>query len=134
MQRTYWAVNLDEDYIPADGDGRRVTSHVEANCVSSLLEDGNHAPILDLDISHEYVPSSTPGHAHLYLNVSMSWRKYRRLLKALRRAGILEDGYVKSALRRGHNEARLPHIRKKPVAATPIPPAPAEPAGRGDYY
>lgn len=113
MQRTFWSVNLDQDYRAEDADGRRVTTEAEANCTSSLLSNGKHAPILDLDVKHEYVPSSTPGHAHLYLDVELTWRQYRRLLKSLGRAGILEPGYVRSALRRGHNEARLPHVKKK---------------------
>lgn len=118
LRRTFWHVDMDADY--RDRDERRVVSAEEANCVSSLLEDGRHAPVLDLDVPHEYRASSTPGHGHLLIDVSLSWREYRRLLKALGRAGILEPGYVSSALKRRHNEARLPHVtRARPREVTP---------------
>jgi hypothetical protein len=112
LRRTFWSVNLDDDYRKGDADGRRVAVEEQANCVSSLLEDGRSAPLLDLDVPHTYRASSTPGHAHLLIDVPMSWRQYRRLLKALARAGILERSYVRSALRRRHNEARLPSVPK----------------------
>jgi hypothetical protein len=110
--RTFWSVDLDRDYRIPDGDGRRTSTETEANCISSLLTNGKHAPLLDHDCKHEYVPSSTPGHGNLYLDVELTWRQYRRLLKALRRAGVLEKGYVGAALKRKHNELRLPHVKK----------------------
>ena len=87
----------------------------DANVFTSLLGDGLHAPVLDIDFGAHLVPSSTPGHFHLYLNKAMTWRKYRRLLRALGRAGILEPGYVKASLRRGYSAARKPGVRKPEV-------------------
>lgn len=121
LRRTFWSVNLDEDYRTGDGDGRRVTTEAEANCVSSLLEDGRSAPLLDLDCIHEYRASTTPGHGHLLIDVPMTWWQYRRLLKMLGRLGILEPGYVRAALRRGHNEARLPRVQKPKPKPPPAP-------------
>lgn len=114
MRRTFWSVNLEgEEYRKEDGDGRKVAIEGEANCVSSLLEDGRSAPLLDLDCVHEYRASPTPGHGHLLIDVPMTWRQYRRLLKMLGRLGILEPGYVRAALKRKHNEVRLPGVEKK---------------------
>ena len=90
----------------------RVADEQGANVVTSLLSDGRHAPVLDIDFGAHLVGSSTAGHFHLYLDRSMPWRKYRRLLKALGRAGILEPGYVKASLRRGHSAVRRPGVRK----------------------
>lgn len=84
-----------------------------ATVVTSEIEGTRlHAPVLDLDIEHALIPSSTPGHAHLFLNVALSWREYRRLLKALARAGVIEPGYVKMSLRQGYSTARVPWVRK----------------------
>lgn len=122
LKRTLWSVALDSPYRSQDGDGRRVVEESEANCVSSLLEDGMHAPLLDLDCPHVYRETETPGHGHLIIDVPMSWRRYKRLLKALRDAGILEHGYVEAALRRRHNELRLPGFKKDDGAGPPVPP------------
>ena len=87
---------------------------VRAQLVTSLMrhEKGRHAPVLDLDVPHELVPSSTPGHAHLYLDVPMSWWRYKRLLKALARAGVIEKGFVKASIARGHTDVRVPWLKK----------------------
>lgn len=123
MRRTFWSVNLDdEEYRKEDGDGRKVTVESEANCVSSLLVNGRSAPVLDLDCVHEYRASPTPGHGHLLIDVEMSWRQYRKLLKMLGKLGILEPGYVRAALARKHNEVRLPGIPKKKPKEPPEPP------------
>lgn len=90
----------------------RVADEQDANVVTSLLSDGLHAPVLDIDFIAQLIESSTAGHFHLYLDKSMTWRKYRRLLKALGRAGILEPGYVRASLRRGHSAVRRPGIHK----------------------
>lgn len=114
VDRTYWKIDMGAHY---DEDrGVRVERPEDANCVSSLLkgEDGWQAPVLDLDVPHTYVPSSTPGHGHLLIDVPMSQERWSKLMTALMDAGILEAGYVESALRRGHAELRLPGVVKKP--------------------
>lgn len=65
-----------------------------------------HLPVLDIDFEAHLVPSSTPGHYHLFLNQPIPWREYRRLLKALARAGIVEKDWVKSALSHGMSMVR----------------------------
>lgn len=83
-----------------------------ADLVGSRRRDGLHEPVLDLDIPHSYVPSSTPGHAHLYLDVPLSWRGYRRLLRALYRTGVIEKAYYKLALKRKETFVRPPWVGK----------------------
>ena len=73
---------------------------------------GLQRPVLDIDFPAALVPSTTPGHFHLYLDKPMSWEAYKDLLLALARADIIEDGYAQAALRRGYTSARLPWIRK----------------------
>jgi len=84
----------------------------ENNLVSSRTQDGKHAPIIDLDFPHRYVQSSTPGHAHLYLNVEVSWWRWALLQLALWLAGVQELGYSWWSLRRGANCVRPPGEQK----------------------
>lgn len=76
--------------------------------------EGLHSPVLDIDIPAYLVPSSTNGHSHLYFDHLMTWRQYKRLLKALAKAGIVEKGYVKASIRRKHTAVRVPWLKKKP--------------------
>ena len=85
-----------------------------ANLVSSLCEDGWHRPALDIDIPCELIPSSTPGHCHLYFpTVSLTWEMYQDLLLTLANCGILEQRYVEHSLDRGQTLLRPPSVRKE---------------------
>lgn len=85
----------------------------EHNVVTSSLGIADkHAPVLDLDIPHELVPSATPGHSHLYLDVSMTWEQYKKLLKVLAEVGIIEHGYYRASVAKGFSAARLPWCPK----------------------
>jgi|ERR1700677_940086 len=80
----------------------------------SLGADGLHTPQLDLDVAHVYTPSSTEGHGHLTLTgLNLTWKEYKRLLKALRRAGVIQDGYYYYSMMRGQTFLRLPHVKKE---------------------
>jgi hypothetical protein len=86
----------------------------EHNVVTSSLGRADlHAPVLDIDIPHTLVPSSTPGHSHLYLDVEMTWAQYERLLEVLADVGIIEKGYYLASQARGFTAARLPWIKKE---------------------
>lgn len=81
-----------------------------------LSEDpaaGLHRPVLDIDFPAALIPSSTPGHFHLYLDKPMGLATYEELLVALAAAGIIEDGYANVSLARGYTSARLPWVRKE---------------------
>jgi hypothetical protein len=97
-----------------------------ANLVASVLEpnvtgdDAQHRPVLDIDFPARLVPSSTPGHFHLYLDgVTISWAKYRTLITALAFAGVIEEGYAAASLARGYTAVRPPGVtRPEPRQAT----------------
>ena len=58
-----------------------------ANVMSSSHSQypDRHKVMLDLDVRHKLIPSTTPGHSHLNLDVDLSSDDYERLLNALRR-------------------------------------------------
>lgn len=92
---------------------RKRAHGADANLVSShLLDSPAHAPILDLDGPHRYVPSSTPGHGHLYLDQPMPRVKMWAILAALRWAGVIESGFFWWSLRRGGTFVRPVGITK----------------------
>lgn len=91
-------------------------SGVEPNLVSSLLdaEDRRHSPVLDIDFEARLIPSSTPGHFHLYLDgLEMDQETYDDLLKALADAGVLSTRYVGFALDRGETVVRREGVTKR---------------------
>ena len=101
-------------------DGDYDTSHElpktadEAEVVSSLdLDTYMHRPVLDIDIPAALIPSSTPGHHHLYLDKPMTLLQYENLIHALAAAGIIEEGYAYASLARGYTSARLPWVKKE---------------------
>ena len=117
MNRTFLKTETrqlaDEYGWPYEGEVREqvATGDPAASLVSSLLVGSHniHAPALDIDFPATLVPSSTPGHFHLYLDCPMPWRRYRRLLRALARAGIIERSWYKAAVYR-----RATHLRIRP--------------------
>lgn len=76
-----------------------------------------HRPVLDIDFPAELIPSSTPGHYHLYLDKQIPKASYMQLLRDLARAGIIQQGFADSAIERGASSARLPWIKKDDWAA-----------------
>lgn len=95
-----------------DAPRHRVDKAEDGNLLSSLLDNGFHAPALDVDLPCELRPSSTEGHYHLLIDKQMSWRRYRRLLRALMRAGVIERGFYRHSVRRKQSFLRLPHVKK----------------------
>jgi hypothetical protein len=90
-------------YAPSDG------SH---NVVTSLTKSGWHAPVLDIDIPCTYVPSTTEGHGHLYIDKELTLPQYIELMEVLVRLGIVERGFLISLEQRGFTAVRLPWIKK----------------------
>jgi len=94
----------------------------KANLITSKVERypygiEYHRPVLDIDFEAELIPSSTPGHYHLYLNKQISKTSYMQLLRDLARADIIQQGFADSAIERGASSARLPWIKKDDWAA-----------------
>jgi hypothetical protein len=125
-RRLYYALEYragNGQYEGEDVERRWVVDPADATLVSSELMppdpfDGRasrHSPALDIDFAARLVPSSTPGHFHLYLDgLSMDWPTYARLLNALADAGVIERGYADASLRRGASFLRLPGATKRP--------------------
>lgn len=125
--RGYWLCpDLDkkkdsgDESSTVDTEKRDPVVKADANLVSSLCVDGRHRPVLDLDVPARYVPSTTPGHDHLYIDLpaGLTWEQYEAVLVALGNAGILEPGYV-SAARRRHATFVRPQGVKKPAKEAP---------------
>lgn len=95
-----------------EGERREAPVHEALVASSETHIQGVHRPVLDLDVPAQLVPSTTPGHHHLYIDVDMSWPTYKRLLRALAKAGVIEAGYAKASIHRGASFVRLPWVRK----------------------
>lgn len=67
---------------------------------------------IDLSVPYHLVPSSTPGHSHLYLNVDVPWDEYKKLLLVLAHLCVVQRGWVDTAVKHGRSVARLPWIAK----------------------
>jgi len=102
------------------GDRAFVTDLQDANVVTSqhsTAPDGQarHALVLDIDHPAWLMPSTTPGHFHLYVDVpeGITNEKYTTLLTALADAGVIEWGYASASIARGFTSVRLPWIQKE---------------------
>lgn len=67
------------------------------------------------------LPSTTPGHHHLYVDLPVRWRVYQRGLRAGVDVGLLEVGYVNASVARCATELRRPGRTKADDPAT-LPP------------
>jgi hypothetical protein len=107
---------LDGDYDTCTETRHIVTDLARAHVVTSLTDRGAmeviHKPVLDIDFPVKVVPSSTPGHCHLYLDRELTWPQYARLLRVMAEVGLVEPGYVNASIERRHTAVRLPWIRK----------------------
>ena len=88
------------------------TEEHPANAYFSRGEDGYHYPCIDIDIPVRLVPSSTPGHSHLYVDEPITWDTYKNLLEALTEADIVEVGYFNASVKQGGTTVRMPHVKK----------------------
>jgi hypothetical protein len=68
---------------------------------SHVGNTGYHRPVLDIDMPVTLTPSKTPGHHHLEIERNLTWRQYKRLLRALAAAGIVERSWVRASIRSG---------------------------------
>lgn len=126
--RLFRVTTWDEDSsVTYSREEREPASIPEANISTSLREDSigdtqQHALLLDLDVPAWLVPSSTPGHSHLYVDTRIPEPAFFRLLDALADAGVIQLGYANSSKHRGGTALRLPWVKKDPA---PVEHAPA---------
>ncbi len=93
-------------------DDRSQCSPDGANLVSSLTKFDTHMVTIDVDHPALLVPSSSPGHFHLFIDTPMNWRSYRKLLKALYKAGVIGRNAYWRSLDRGASFVRPPGVFK----------------------
>lgn len=117
MQRTFWRLEKPDREVKLDYEGdeerKQVEHEVDADAVASLLPNGKHAPALDIDMPCTLRASKTPGHHHLLIDKEMTWRQYKRLMRALVRAGIVEKGYYHASRKKGASFLFLPTPRER---------------------
>lgn len=89
-----------------------INADENVNLITSECENGNHAPVIDIDLPIHVYPSSQLGHYHLYVNKEMSWDDYVELLTALAKAGIVEEGYANASIARGYSAVRPVGVQK----------------------
>lgn len=65
-------------------------------------KDGDqHWPVFDVDTHLLYlIPSYTPGHFHMYFDSAISWRQYKKLIKAMAEAGMIDPEWARLTLNR----------------------------------
>ena len=79
-----------------------------------------HMVMFDCDVPVMVIPSSTPGHSHIYFpNNHVSKEDLFNLLDALANVGIVERGYAEASKARGFTALRLPWVSKdnRPIKA-----------------
>lgn len=87
----------------------------KAVLVGSRLPTGGHSPVLDLDFEAALVPSTTPGHYHLYLDgLVLDDDTYAGLLEDLALAGVIQEGFANQYERHGQTFLRPPGVMKDP--------------------
>lgn len=128
--RLFKVTKWDEDSSVTYSQEQRqpATSISEANIATSIREDiGDpsakpvHALLIDLDVPAWLVPSSTPGHSHLYVDVAIQEDAYFRLLRELANCGVIQNGYAGSSIHRGGTALRLPWVKKPAAVEAPKP-------------
>lgn len=83
-----------------------------ANLIHSGQPDGRHIVALDIDFPGRWVPSSTPGKGHLYINKPLTWEQVQKLLATLAEVGLVHRNYVKHTTARGYTCLRPAWVQK----------------------
>jgi hypothetical protein len=114
---------IDNYVIPIEDE--RVTFGVKApNIVTSLIDLGSntHMPCIDIDgMKVQLRPSTTEGNYHLFIDKEVPWDSYLMLLDALVACGIVNQGFVDHARRRGFSSIRLQHKKGGPSSDSTKP-------------
>lgn len=85
----------------------------EGNIVASVCDDlYTHKPVIDLDFPCRLIPSSTPGHFHLYIDEEMSWEACLQMLEGLLNAGLIQQGWYDGAVAAKRMTVRHPDFPK----------------------
>lgn len=116
------AIETEEYVTPEDEIRVPVEDKSKANLISSeagvVFNTNYHHLMLDLDIQHKYIPSSTEGHGHLIIDHPIPEDTMWEILDLLVTAGILQKAFVDLAKRRGAVFLRHPDHPKKKESVT----------------
>lgn len=93
-------------------DGREVCTAGEANLISSESVTGFHCPVIDIDLPCELIPSTTPGHFHLYIDHPVAKEDYLALIAAMAKCGLVNEFYNEMAQQRGATFVRPRWVKK----------------------
>lgn len=121
---------MQNDFLDAFSDSEKVTIDLakrrarkgnlrfvdpgQGNLISSMVAPDKHRPVIDLDMPHVYVPSTTPGHGHLYINnVVLDDMQHYLLIQTLVQLGIIGQGSRVQLDAHGLSLTRPPHVKKK---------------------
>jgi hypothetical protein len=123
-QHPYFKVDfhtIDDSAELEQPESRPEADLAEATTWSSELLDehgkrtGWHTVMLDIDHPARLVPSSRPGHYHLYIDHPMPQGDYFKLLEVMVEVGLVQEGYRNASVARGGTHLRLPWVKKKHV-------------------
>lgn len=92
---------------------------VSSESASLFSFESKHMVMFDVDIPMAVVPSSTPGHQHVYFDTYVPKEKLFELLDVLADCGIVERGYAQASRARGFTALRLPWVRKS-IGSRPV--------------
>lgn len=116
---TNWSIGGSEENRFDDEGQRAILS--SANIVTSLMAEPGarggerrHKIVLDIDHPAWLIPSTTPGHYHLYIDVpgGLNESAYFSFLELLARLGIIQSGYAEASIRQRFSNVRLPWVAK----------------------
>lgn len=109
-----------DDYADPNRNLEDSTSYKDADLITSKVESSAlHAPVIDIDYPIMVIPSSTPGHYHLYIEKAILWEDYAYLLMVLAKIGLIEEGFAQASIFREYSAVRLPWV-KKDVVPQPV--------------
>jgi hypothetical protein len=67
-----------------------------------------YVSILEVEFPIQLIPSTTPGHYHLYLDRKISWEQYILVLESAHEAGIINKGFYEMSIKNGQSMVLLP--------------------------
>lgn len=81
-----------------------------------------HLPLLDDDNGYfRVIPSSTPGHQHVYIDKPITWDQWKRLLVILAELELVDPKWAEASIAQGTATLRLPGHFKSSEEVTPKP-------------
>jgi hypothetical protein len=85
-----------------------------SNLISSEIKGTTrHRILLDIDFPAALIPSSTPGHSHLYIDKQLTQDEMEKLVFTLHEVGLLADGNANQWHKFKAQFLRLPWVKKE---------------------